>query len=151
MSPYKWFQTAFGFKMLFIYFCSNYKNNTLSEQITENTKIHQGKRGGPRLPPPGVPGDARADDQRGEAETPAARPTHTPLTSRPQSRGAAGKGTHTQRSEGCRLREGTARPGSPGTPASGPRARGHFTQTLGRAAETGGDSCAPLYSPHSLI
>lgn len=111
MSHYKWFQTAFGFKMLFI-FCSNYENNTLSEQITENTKIPQGKRGGPRRP--GSPGGARADDPCGEAETQAVRPMHTPLPSRPRSRGAAGEGTHSQRREGCQLREGTPSPAPQG-------------------------------------
>lgn len=150
MSRYKWFQTASGFKMLFI-FCSNYKNNTLSEQITENTNIHQGKLGGPRLPPPRaapvVPAPTTGGGGRGPGSAPRARPTHEPP---PEPRGCRRGHPHSC-SEGRQLTEENARPGSPGTPASGPRARGQFTKTLGRAGETGADSCSPLHSPHSLL
>lgn len=109
MSRYKWFQTASGFKMLFI-FCSNYKNNTLSEQITENTNIHQGKRGGPRLPPPRaarvVPAPTAGGGGRDPGSAPRARPTHEPP---PEPRGCRRGHPHSC-SEGRQLTEENAHP-----------------------------------------
>lgn len=119
MSRYKWFQTAFGFKMLFI-FCSNYENNTLSEQITENTKIPQGKRGGPRLPPPGEPGWCpRRRPVRGGRDPSSAPHAHPTPEPPPEPRGCR-RGHPLSAQRGLSTEGRNAQPSSPGTPASGP-------------------------------
>lgn len=119
MSRYKWFQTAFGFKMLFI-FCSNYENNTLSEQITENTKIPQGKRGSPRLPPPGEPGWCpRRRPVRGGRDPSSAPHAHPTPEPPPEPRGCR-RGHPLSAQRGLSTEGRNAQPSSPGTPASGP-------------------------------